>query len=102
MKAGCDHFMHSKLVPGWGCRCCNTTSDLKKHNYWDVYSRSNDNNEGDSVSDPKKEEPKKEEPKKEEPKDEESDKSDNYSLAKSKMSCEGRNQGKYLGVFQTA
>jgi len=76
--------MHSNLVPGWGCRCCKTTSGLTKHNYWNVYSRSNGNNGGDSAPEPKKEEPKKEEPKEKEP-----CKNNKYSLTKSKMSCEG-------------
>jgi len=56
MKAGCDHFMHSKLVPAWGCRCCKSTSGLKRHNYWDVYSRTSDNgSDSQPKTDPKKE-----------------------------------------------
>jgi len=78
MKAGCDHFMHSDLVPAWGCRCCKSTSGLKKHSYWNVYSRSNDNNEGAAVPEEK---PAPKEKKKN------SRKKDKYNFVKRKMVC---------------
>merc|ERR1719336_2421371 len=34
----CETFMHARLAPGWGCRCCEEAAGGIPHQYWSVFS----------------------------------------------------------------